>query len=138
MLQVSEVPIDRQDYATPELEWADLLADKQIAELAETDFGVLSDVLQELDTGAFNMELTGFNEKDLEEIMTWTAGDTKLRQLETQPPPAMAWVLIGIPTVRFGEIAGDVERIAALPGVLVETSVSSEGPEGSLDEEENR
>jgi len=39
-------------------------------------------------------------------------------------PPRMAWVLIGIPTVRFGEIAALVEQVAALPEVVVETSVN--------------
>lgn len=46
---------------------------------------------------------------------------TTIKQLSVQPPPAMAWVLIGIPTVRFGEIAQRVEALAKVPGITIET-----------------
>lgn len=49
----------------------------------------------------------------------------ELKQLETRPPPIMTWVLIGIPTVRFGEISEHVEAIAAGDDVICETTVSS-------------
>lgn len=61
--------MDRQDYATEAEEWADLIADNRIAELAEINNRQLKDVLQELDTGAFDMDLTGFTGDALEEIM---------------------------------------------------------------------
>jgi len=69
ILGVEQVPIDRQDYATEAEEWADLIADNRIAELAEVDNAELKDLLQELDTGAFDMDLTGFDEKELEKLM---------------------------------------------------------------------
>lgn len=47
-----------------------------------------------------------------------------LRSLELKPPPPMAWVLIGIPTVRFGEIAAQVEAVSAVSGVFCETTVN--------------
>jgi hypothetical protein len=53
-------------------------------------------------------------------------GQTQLRDVEAQAPPRMSWVLVGIPTVRFAEIAADIERMAALPGVFVETTVGDE------------
>lgn len=37
----------------------------------------------------------------------------------------MTWVLIGIPTVRFGEISERVEEIAGLSEVICETTVAS-------------
>jgi hypothetical protein len=37
-----QVPVDRQDYATEAEEWADLIADNRIAELAEIDDDVLA------------------------------------------------------------------------------------------------
>lgn len=70
VLGVDLVPVDRQDYATEAEEWADLIADNRIAELAEKDNSVLKDVLQELDTGAIDMELTGFTEAAIERLMT--------------------------------------------------------------------
>lgn len=69
-LAVDQVPVDRQSYATEAEEWADLVADNRIAELAEKDNAVLKDVLQELDTGTVDMELTGFTEPAIERLMT--------------------------------------------------------------------
>lgn len=52
------------------------------------------------------------------------AAEVELKQLEAKPPPKMTWVLIGLPTVRFGEVAADVERLAGLPGVICETTAN--------------
>lgn len=49
-----------------------------------------------------------------------------LRSIETAPPPPLTWVLLGIPTPRFGEIAEDVERLAKVDGIICETTVSGE------------
>ena len=49
---------------------ADMVADNQIASLAEMDRAVLKDILQELDTGAFDMLLTGFDLPAIEALMT--------------------------------------------------------------------
>ena len=52
----------------------------------------------------------------------------ELRDVGTAVPPRMSWVLIGVPTVRFGEIAALVESVAAVPGVVVETT-ANDGPQ---------
>ena len=57
--------------------------------------------------------------------MKAAGGDVELRQISVQPPPKMSWVLIGIPTVRFGELASLVESVAAIPETFVETTVSN-------------
>ncbi len=46
------------------------IMDNQSALLAEWDLPVLKDLLQELDTGAFDMDLTGFDLKEIEDLMT--------------------------------------------------------------------
>lgn len=69
-LGLSQVPVDRQDYANEAEEWADLIADNKISELSQNDDAMLKDLLQELDTGAFDMDLTGFDDKELEKLMT--------------------------------------------------------------------
>lgn len=46
------------------------LMDNQSALLADWDLPCLKDILQELDTGAFDMALTGFDDKAIEELMT--------------------------------------------------------------------
>jgi len=68
-LELGQVPVDYQDYASEAEEWADLIADNRIAELAEMDRPALKDILEELDTGALDMELTGFTEDALKELM---------------------------------------------------------------------
>ena len=46
------------------------VADNQTALLAEWDFPILRDILEELDTGAFDMDATGFNTQEIENLMT--------------------------------------------------------------------
>jgi len=70
LLGCAKVPVDFQDYESPEMEMADLIADNRIAELAEIDLPTLKDLLQELDTGDLDMELTGFDDAGMENIMT--------------------------------------------------------------------
>lgn len=50
--------------------------------------------------------------------------DVELVKHSTLPPPRMSWVLIGLPTVRFGEIAQTVESLAKIPGIMCETAVN--------------
>jgi ParB-like chromosome segregation protein Spo0J len=69
LLGVKSVPVDVQHYASPEAETADMIADNRIAELAEIDPLGLKDLLQELDTGALDMELTGYTLPDIEQLM---------------------------------------------------------------------
>jgi ParB-like chromosome segregation protein Spo0J len=66
---LSEVPVDYQDYANEAAEWADLIADNRIAELAEMDMPSLKDLLDELGGLEIDMELTGFDDKALDNLM---------------------------------------------------------------------
>jgi ParB-like chromosome segregation protein Spo0J len=70
MLDLKQCPVDYQDYENEAAEWADMIADNRIAELADPSLPDLKDLLQELDTGAFDMDLTGFDAGALEELMT--------------------------------------------------------------------
>jgi ParB-like chromosome segregation protein Spo0J len=69
LLQVEQVPIDEQDFATEADEWAHLVADNRIAELADADRGMIADLLGELDAGGLDMDLTGFDMEALEEAL---------------------------------------------------------------------
>ena len=70
LLELEEVPVDNQDYDSEAQEWADMLADNRLAELAEIDRAVLKDLIEELDTGAVDMELTGYTDNVIEDLMT--------------------------------------------------------------------
>lgn len=69
VLQVEEVPVDFQDYPNEASEIADMLADNKIASLSETDNAILTDVLVELDTGAFDLDLTGYDAEAMAFLM---------------------------------------------------------------------
>ena len=60
-VMVEDDPTDATGYA---------IMDNQSALLAEWDFPVLKDLLEEQDTGAFNMDLTGFDQGAMADLMT--------------------------------------------------------------------
>ena len=65
-----EVPVDYQDYASEAEEYADLVADNRIAELAEIDNKMLADIFADIDTGEIPVELTGYTEEEMESLIT--------------------------------------------------------------------
>ena len=84
VLQLEEAPVDYQDYDSEAQEWADMLADNRIAELAEIDRTVLKDLIEELDTGAIDLELTGYTDQAIEDLMTAYQPD----DVKSELPPA--------------------------------------------------
>lgn len=67
---VKEAPVDYQNYTTEAEEYADLVADNRIAELAETDSKLLADILADIDTGEIPVELTGYTEDEVANLVT--------------------------------------------------------------------
>ena len=65
-----EVPVDYQNYASEAAEYSDLVADNRIAELAEIDQKMLADIFADIDTGEIPLELTGYTEKEVENLVT--------------------------------------------------------------------
>ena len=70
LLGLKSVPVDFQDYDSDEAELADMVADNRIAELAEFDRAILKDILADLDNGANDMLMTGFDIAAIESLMT--------------------------------------------------------------------
>lgn len=64
----SHVPVDFQDYLSPELEEADLIADNELALLAEMDKKKRLSMLEDLNTGTIDLEVTGIPMAVLEEM----------------------------------------------------------------------
>lgn len=110
-------PVDYQDFVTAKDETAHMLADNELAQLAERDKAVVQGLLKELAMVDFDLELTGILE---------ALEPAKLERVEYQRPPKMTYVLIAVPTVKFGEISRHVEAIAAFPESQVETTVTDE------------
>lgn len=67
---LTEVPVIRVKFESEARALAFALADNKSNEWADWDLPVLKDLLQELDTGEFNMELTGFDEGQISDLMT--------------------------------------------------------------------
>lgn len=65
-----QVPVDYQEYASEAEEYADLIADNRIAELAEIDQKMLADIFAEIDTGEIDFDQTGYTDQEVEQLVT--------------------------------------------------------------------
>jgi len=95
--------------------------------LATADTKALQELLEsvDLDTDALRSLGGGLAEMVAAipaDVQTIQEDAVEMRKVDARPPPKMTWVLIGIPTVRFGSISSDVEKIAAVSGSIVETT----------------
>ena len=68
---ITAAPVDYQEYATEAEEYADLVADNRLAELAELDKGKLAELFAEFDPET--LELTGYSEEEAEDIQNLIA-----------------------------------------------------------------
>ena len=86
LLQVEQVPIDEQDFATEADEWAHLVADNRLAELADADRSMIADLLKDLDAeGGVDMDLTGFDMDALDELMKPPAQPDEATDADAEP-----------------------------------------------------
>lgn len=101
------------------------LVDNHSSDLSSFDPDVLALTLDDLGAAGIDVASLGFDvaEPEKEEEATVDA-ERDLIEHDTKAPPAMAWVLIGIPTIRFGELADMLERATRIPGIHCETTVS--------------
>jgi len=65
---IEEVPVIYLPFEGAKAE-AYLIADNRLQDETEWDLPMLKDLLQELDTGEFDIELTGFDEREIERLM---------------------------------------------------------------------
>jgi len=112
------VPVDFQDFASPADETAHMLADNRIPELSELDPATTKALEQEISAAGLSLELSGI-ELDL-------PMDGELVDLKPMPPPSRCWSLIGFPTVRMAELQPLIDRVAALPGVYLQSTVNND------------
>lgn len=113
---VTEIPVSVVDLDDRDEKALNLALNKHAG---EWDFATLADLVQELDAGDLDMEVTGFSAEDLEELATWTpegssgggagGGSTKLADRFMVPPFSVlnaregwwqdrkqAWIALGI------------------------------------------
>lgn len=68
-LGLESVPVDYQEYENEAAEWADMIADNRVAELAEQDDDVLKGLLEELSAQDLDLDLTGFTAPDISALL---------------------------------------------------------------------
>jgi ParB-like chromosome segregation protein Spo0J len=101
------------------------IADNRTAELAEWDEEILRATLEGLAVDDTELlEAAGYSEDELGEIVSEAIEEVKIKQIKELEPPSVSWVLLGIPTVRFGEISADIERLATIPDIICETTAN--------------
>jgi hypothetical protein len=76
VLELDRVPVDFQWFPDEASEYAHMIADNRVAELAEMDMPTLKDLLIEIDTGALDTDLTGYTTSDIEKLMSQFAVNT--------------------------------------------------------------
>ena len=78
----------------------DLIADNRLAELSTIDTGLLIDLIGDMDTGEVPVELTGYSEEDLADIIAAMEGadDTQDDKADAVPMPD------NIPMSKAGDI----------------------------------
>lgn len=90
------VPVDRQGYASAAAEYADLIADNRIAELAETDEARLAALVAEVAAdAAWDPALTGYDAAALDRLVARVAAAAGPREDEPGEPPAAPITQLG-------------------------------------------
>jgi DNA modification methylase len=83
-------PVDFQDYASEAEEWADLIADNRIAELAETDDDLLKTLLQEINSFDLDTTLSGYSDEELLSLLAGMETTEALTDEDDAPEPPEA------------------------------------------------
>ena len=119
-LDLPEVPVDIQHYDNEAQEWADLIADNRIAELAEVDRPLLNDIIGELKLTDLDLDLTGYDSDAITKMMTeflepaegQTDADSVPGSVETKVKPGDIW-LLGEHRLMCGDstVVTDVEKL---------------------------
>jgi hypothetical protein len=119
----AEIEVNVTDFTEEEARKVTLTKD-HLAGLAQADPAKLDELLSEVETDSDAVRQlledlaaeNGLGEQSDEPI--------RLTPVDTKPPPKMAWLLVGIPLVSYGAIAGIVEQLAEVPDTILKTTVN--------------
>lgn len=120
-MSLTKVPVEIQKYQNRIEEVRDMIADNELAALSLRDDDGIAGLLNLIggDPGESGVGLDRY-----EELLN-PDQDGKIREIKIQKPPAMAWVLIGLPTIRYSEIAERIESLATVQGIKLESTVNN-------------
>jgi hypothetical protein len=117
------VPVDYQDYESAEQEYADLIADNRLAELAEADDALLVQLLEQIhESDGNSFDLTGYTEDEYDKLLAALAEPCDVTEDDFDPePPAdpivtrgEVWVL-GVHRLMCGD-STDSDDVLKLTG----------------------
>jgi ParB-like chromosome segregation protein Spo0J len=114
---LGSIPIVRLDLADRDAKLLNLALN---AEYGAVDVPKLSFLLKELKLGGAEMELTGYDAQRIEELTSDTAA--ALEEIDLRPPPAIVWILLGIPFDHFGEARESLAALQELSAVSVQSN----------------
>ena len=132
---LTDAPVDYQDYASEAEELADLTADNRIAELATTDNKMLAEVFADIDTGEIPFMLSGYTEDDYGNIVTALSEALHTQEPKGDPdevikPPTEPvtkrgdlWIL-GRHRVVCGDCTSEKDRALLLDGATPEILIT--------------
>jgi len=82
LLNARSVPVDIQEFKNDADEWAHMIADNKLAEASKLDNTILKDILEELDSGEFDMDVTGFDSMEIEKLMNQVHQEINEQELD--------------------------------------------------------
>lgn len=119
------VPVHYATGLTAEKIRALRIADNRTHEEADWDEEKLNTELQALLDAGADLSTTAMDKDELAKLLD-EMDEPTLTKVDVTPLPSMTWVLIGIPTTRYIEIAEEIEHISAVPDVFCELTANSD------------
>jgi ParB-like chromosome segregation protein Spo0J len=108
-LGLDNIPVAYQDFANEAEENLHMLADNRLAELAEMDNSMLKNLIEELDTGDIDLNLTGFSESEIGSLMSQffqgdDTGDDPTDKLEVMKNTVLRQIMLVYKQEEFEEM----------------------------------
>lgn len=117
-LRLPTVPCILVDHLSDAQRRAYILADNRLSDMSFFDDEQLRQELAALT--ALGVPLVGFDDFSFNDV---SLEKPNLKKIDLAAPE-MAWVLVGIPLLRYGEIQDAVDGLAKTPGLTLHTTVS--------------
>lgn len=121
----SDIPVVILDVTEAEADKLLLTLDP-LAAMAATNAAALDSLLRSCETGSEGLAAAWESLAEDAGLLPGEKG--RIEPLEMRPPPEMAWVLVGLPVVRYGELQGAIDAIAAVDGVTLLTTCNDREP----------
>jgi ParB-like chromosome segregation protein Spo0J len=114
---LKSIPVIRLDISDQQAKLLNLTLN---AEYGTVDVAKLSFLLKELKLDGADLELTGYDAREIDELTADTA--EVLEEVDLRPPPTMVWILLGIPFDRFGQARDALTSLQELSGITVQSN----------------